>query len=352
MKIQDTKYLLAYLIPICTLFSILAGDYWSYFTVFIAFVLIPMVDLIMPLNASNLAPDERESRASKNFFTVLLYGNLFLIYGIVFVFAYRIANSTWETHEFVGMVLSTGICLGSNGINVAHELGHKQGRLAQLSAALLLLPSLYMHFTIEHNFGHHARVGTNEDPATSRYGENIFAFHWRSITQGWLSAWRIKSAQLSRMKTPLPFLQNTVLWYLVIQTAYVLVLYLVFGSQVAIGLSLAGVLGILLLETINYVEHYGLIRQKEANGRYAHVASFHSWNSDHQAGRILLYELTRHSDHHYKAHKKYQLLDHHGESPQLPFGYPASILLALVPPLWFTVMNPRVEAWQLKYGRA
>jgi alkane 1-monooxygenase len=209
-----------------------------------------------------------------------------------------------------------------------------------------------MHFTIEHNFGHHARVGTNEDPATSRYGENIFAFHWRSITQGWLSAWRIKSAQLSRMKTPLPVLQNTVLWYLVIQTAYVLVLYLVFGSQVAIGLSLAGVLGILLLETINYVEHYGLIRQKEANGRYAHVASFHSWNSDHQAGRILLYELTRHSDHHYKAHKKYQLLDHHGESPQLPFGYPASILLALVPPLWFTVMNPRVEAWQLKYGRA
>ena len=107
-------------------------------------------------------------------------------------------------------------------------------------------------------------------------------------------------------------------------------------------LALAGVVGLLLLETINYIEHYGLIRQLNDNGRYERVDVIHSWNSNHIIGRIVLYELTRHSDHHFKASKKYQILENKKESPQLPFGYPTSILLSLVPPLWFWIMNSRI----------
>jgi alkane 1-monooxygenase len=132
------------------------------------------------------------------------------------------------------------------------------------------------------------------------------------------------------------------IWYQLIQVGYLLGVALIWNwntAGFAIGIA---VVGFLLLETINYIEHYGLRRARLANGRYEKVEAKHSWNANYELGRILLYELTRHSDHHYKANKKYQLLDHHDSSPQLPFGYPASMLIALLPPIWFKLINPRL----------
>ena len=103
-----------------------------------------------------------------------------------------------------------------------------------------------------------------------------------------------------------------------------------------------GIIGFLLLETVNYIEHYGLVRFKMPSGRYERVRECHSWNSNHVVGRIVLYELTRHSDHHYKSSKKYQTLDYHDISPQMPYGYPTSMVLSFFPPLWFNIMNKRV----------
>nr|WP_321539671.1 fatty acid desaturase [Flavobacterium piscinae] len=97
-----------------------------------------------------------------------------------------------------------------------------------------------------------------------------------------------------------------------------------------------------MLETINYIEHYGLKRKKLPSGRYERVTEKHSWNSNHILGRIILYELTRHSDHHYKSTKEYQILECHEESPQLPYGYPTSMVLSFIPPLWFSIMNKRI----------
>jgi len=133
-------------------------------------------------------------------------------------------------------------------------------------------------------------------------------------------------------------------WYLVIQAFYLITIFLIWGASATLLALLAGLVGFLLLETVNYIEHYGLLRSKTKSGRYERVKEVHSWNSNHVIGRIVLYELTRHSDHHFKSSKKYQILDCHETSPQLPFGYPTSMVLSMVPPLWFRIMNKRVPA--------
>lgn len=132
------------------------------------------------------------------------------------------------------------------------------------------------------------------------------------------------------------------LWYTVFQLSYLLIVFVFFGLTGFLFALFAGIAGFVLLETVNYIEHYGLLRSKMPSGRYERVNAVHSWNSNHVIGRIVLYELTRHSDHHYKTSKKYQILDCHEDSPQMPYGYPTSMVLAMVPPLWFAIMNKRI----------
>jgi len=202
---------------------------------------------------------------------------------------------------------------------------------------------LYMHFFIEHNRGHHRHVATPLDPATSRKGQTIYAFWIRSTVLSWWHAWELEAERLRRSDQPVFSFQNEMLRFQLIQLAYLTVTFLFFGLTglwVAIA---AAIFGFLMLETVNYIEHYGLLRSKNAAGRYEPVLPIHSWNSNHELGRIFLYELTRHSDHHYRASRKYQILRAYEESPQLPMGYPACMIMALVPPLWFGVMDPRVE---------
>ena len=131
--------------------------------------------------------------------------------------------------------------------------------------------------------------------------------------------------------------------YHIIQLGLIIGIYLLFGAQAMIGFIISAVIGIFLLETVNYIEHYGLQRRKTASGQYERPLPIHSWNSDHVIGRIVLFELSRHSDHHYLASRKYQVLRHHEQAPQMPTGYPGMMILSLVPPFWFKVMNPRIE---------
>jgi alkane 1-monooxygenase len=206
-----------------------------------------------------------------------------------------------------------------------------------------LLPALYQHFFVEHNRGHHKHVATDADPASARRGDVVFAFWWRSVWGSWWSAWAIQKDDLQRAGKPFWSWHNEMLRFTLSQVAWLLGIYICFGLSGLLGAMAVALIGILLLETINYVEHYGLRRKKLPSGRYEPVSPRHSWNSNHEIGRIFLYELTRHSDHHYKSTRKYQVLRHIDESPQLPFGYPSSVLLALVPPLWFWVMDRRLN---------
>ena len=199
-----------------------------------------------------------------------------------------------------------------------------------------------MHFFVEHNFGHHLHAATKEDPATARYNQPVYSFWFTSVFRQYISAWRIQTKLLKQNKLSFLSFKNDMLWYTLFQASYLFLFYYFVGYKAFIFVFVSAIIGFVLLETVNYIEHYGLLRLKTGSGRYERVKQIHSWNSNHVICRIVLYELTRHSDHHYKSSKKYQILDCHDESPQMPFGYPTSMVLSMLPPLWFRIMNKRV----------
>ena len=271
---------------------------------------------------------------------------LYLLVPVIFFLLWEFLISMRETLTFsdrLGRILSMGLICGGFGINVAHELGHRNNKFEQFLSKTLLLSSLYMHFFIEHNRGHHKRVSTKEDPSSARYGENIFSFWIRSVFTGYISAWNIEFLRLKRLNKFKFSLENEMLRFQIIQVLFVSSIYFVFGTQITIYFLFTAVMGFLLLETVNYIEHYGLQRKININGKYERVQPFHSWNSNHPIGRIMLFELSRHSDHHFNASRKYQILKNHENSPEMPTGYPGMMILSLFPPLWFYVMNKRIK---------
>lgn len=344
MKAGDLKYLLAYTLPLSAFISIGAEGPLAWLTLIFAFVFLPAVETISKPNPKNLKLEESQAKETQLFFDVLLLLNLPLII-VLLIYFFQSSLSFTTATQWVSSMATIGLILSSSGINVAHELGHNQSKLDTTVAKLLYLPSLYMHFIIEHNYGHHLRVSTPADPASSRKNEILYFFWFRSVTKGYQHAWELEAKRLSQLKKSFYSISNQMILFTLIQAAYLFVVFYFYGVNGFISAIIIACISFLFLETINYIEHYGLQRKKLSNGKYERVTSKHSWNSNHILGRIFLYELTRHSDHHYKATKKYQILDHHDESPQLPFGYPGSLLLATIPPLWFRTMNPILEKY-------
>jgi alkane 1-monooxygenase len=339
---KDLKYLAAFSIPITAFFGLFFKGYWVWATPIFAFVCIPILELIFPVDTDNLKSEDVENKLKRKIFDWLLYLNVPIVFGLVVFGLFQLTTSNLETYEFVGYIFSVGIVLGVNGINVAHELGHRQTTNERFLGKALLLPSFYMHFYIEHNFGHHLHAATPEDPATARYNQSVYSFWFTSTFRQYFGAWNIQKKLLNNNKQSFLSVKNDMLWYAVFQITYLISITLIFGKAGFLFVFFSGIVGFILLETVNYIEHYGLLRLKLKSGRYERVREMHSWNSNHVIGRIVLYELTRHSDHHYKSSKKYQVLDCHDESPQMPYGYPSSMVLAMIPPLWFGIMNKRV----------
>ena len=339
---KDIKYLFAYILPMSALWALWSMGFWAWTTVVLTFVALPIMEAILPYSTANVPEGEENERSQKPYFDILLYLNAPLLYAIVAAYLFRISTFGLVWLEIIGITLSTGIVVGAVGINVAHELGHRYKPWEQTLAKIMLLPALYQHFFIEHNRGHHKNVATDKDPSTARKNEVLYAFWARSVTGVWLEAWELEHDRLAKEGRAFWSFNNEMLRFQIIQLLYLAGVYLLWDWRGLLGALAVAIIGILLLETINYIEHYGLRRKLTASGRPEPVLPTHSWNSDFEIGRIFLYELTRHSDHHYKATRKYQVLRHMDQSPQLPAGYPASLLLALLPPVWFKVMNPRI----------
>lgn len=340
---KDLKYLLAYTIPLSAVLALLWQGWWSWATVILAFGIFPLLDAIFPASTANYSESEEKSRLSNRFFDMLLYICAPICFVLVFFYFKTIQTGGLATYEWLGLTFSIGVVLGALGINVAHELGHRANKWEQFLAKAGLLTVLYQHFFIEHNRGHHKHVSTDKDPATARKNEWVYTFFFRSIIGQYISAWQLENDRLRKKGLSLFSWENEMIRFTVYQTAYLLVVFGIFGWTMLPYAMAIALIGVLLLETINYIEHYGLRRKMLPSGRPERVLPKHSWNSDHEMGRIVLFELTRHSDHHYLASRKYQILRHMEESPQLPTGYPGSMLMALVPPLWFLVMNKRLE---------
>ena len=342
---SDLKYLMSYTIAIVTIVGILLGGGYAYMTVIYAFVFIPALEMLLKESNEEMSDEVKKNRSMDIFFDILLYLNIPLVFSIFFLSLNLLLYSS-SSFEIVGIIASTSIMMATNGINVAHELGHRKSFFSRTCSKLLLMPSQYMHFYIEHNFGHHVNVGTAEDPATAKYKQSLYSFWITSVIGQYIGAWKLQLKLLKISKYKFFSIKNDMMFYVIFQLMFIYLIYFNYGITVTIYSLIISVISFLFLETINYIEHYGLSRKKDENGRYERVKTIHSWNSNHVVGRLVLYELTRHSDHHFISSKKYQVLESIDESPQLPYGYPTSILLSMVPPLWFKIMNPRVESYQ------
>ena len=342
---SDLKYLMSYTIAIVTIVGILLGGGYTYMTVIYAFVFIPALEMLLKESNEEMSDEVKKNRSMDIFFDILLYLNIPLVFSIFFLSLNLLLYSS-SSFEIVGIIASTSIMMATNGINVAHELLHRKSFFSRTCSKLLLMPSQYMHFYIEHNFGHHVNVGTDEDPATAKYKQSLYSFWITSVIGQYIGAWKLQLKLLKISKYKFFSIKNDMMFYVIFQLMFIYLIYFNYGITVTIYSLIISVISFLFLETINYIEHYGLSRKKDKNGRYERVKTIHSWNSNHVVGRLVLYELTRHSDHHFISSKKYQVLESIDESPQLPYGYPTSILLSMVPPLWFKIMNPRVESYQ------
>ncbi len=318
----------------------------------LVYIVIPLADLFFGPDGDNPPDEVMEYLENDKYYRYLTYLYLPFQYASLIFACYIITapNLHWlgfsggaNVVDKIGIAISVGM-IGGIGINTAHELGHKKVELERWLARIALAQSFYGHFYIEHNRGHHVRVATPEDPASSRIGESFWAFWPRTVWGSLRSAWHLEKERLGRLeKSPWTW-RNDVLNAWAMSVVLWLGLIAVFGIEVLPYLILQAVVGFSLLESVNYLEHYGLVRQKTASGRYERPAPAHSWNSDHIVTNIFLYHLQRHSDHHAYPTRRYQTLRSWDGAPNLPSGYASMILLGYFPPIWRKVMDKRVLA--------
>ena len=349
IRLRALRYLVAFTTPAMALGGFLLPGWWTWATVIYAFGGVPLLELLIPADRYNLSEEEEQAALEDPLFDLLLYAVLPVQWGLLVLFLFQVGDTELARWEVAGRIATMGILCGIYGINVAHELGHRVNRWERDLARALLLTSLYMHFIIEHNRGHHRRVATPEDPASARFGEWLPMFWLRSGILSFISAWHIEADRMRKAGNAAYGSRNEMLQAIAWQGGLVLVIGLLFGMKVLAAFLLAAFIGMILLETVNYIEHYGLRRSLTEQGGPVRVQHVHSWNSDHLMGRLLLFELSRHSDHHWKASRKYQVLDSHEDAPQMPTGYPGMMILSAIPPLFFAVMHPRLERMYKKY---
>lgn len=333
--------LLAYaavlILPLLAYAGIARGGLLAWGLPLFVFGLVPLLELFLRGNGRNASGEEAAARRSQRAFDLVLYATVPLQVGLVLFLAWR--APALSVPALLGSILSVGLCCGALGLNVGHELGHRSARSERMLSRILMGTSLYAHFFVEHNRGHHARVATPEDPASARRGESLYPFWIRSIGGGFRSAWGLEATRLAKQGRSAWSRGNEVLVGLGVQGVILFALLLVTGPIGLGAVVAAALVGVLLLETVNYVEHYGLQRDRRADGGWERVRPAHSWTSNRPIGRALLFDLTRHADHHAHPARPYQLLRHFEDAPELPTGYPGMILLALAPPLFQVVME-------------
>ena len=310
---------------------------------FVVYVVIPLVDVAVGTDAENPPQSLLQWLESDRYYRWCVYLYLPLQYVSLAWAAWLASTGTLSVAGYLGLALTTGVVAGI-AINTAHELGHKKEKAERWLSKIALAQTFYGHFYIEHNRGHHVRVATPQDPASSRLGESFWRFLPRSVVGSVGSAWRLERKRLTRRDGTVWTIRNDVLNAWLMSAVLWAALILAFGPSIVPFLVIQAVFGFSLLEVVNYIEHYGLGRRREHTGRYERVQPRHSWNSNNVATNLLLFHLQRHSDHHANPTRRYQALRHFDEAPQMPSGYAAMVTLAYFPPLWRRVMDKRVAA--------
>jgi alkane 1-monooxygenase len=341
-RLQALIYCSIYFFPLLTVLGFYAGGWWIYASVLAAYIMVPFFDLVVGTSGANLDAEQEKVAAKAKIFRRVTYGIGPVIVAVVLWGCWVASLYELRWYEYLGLVLSVALVSGGIGLTVAHEQCHKVDPVNMFLARLTLMCTCYMHFTIEHVHGHHARVATDEDPATARLGQSLYSFYVQSVWGGYRSAWNLEKTRLRKRRLRFWSLHNQMLWYTAVPLAFMSLITWLFGLHGLIFFVLQAIVGFSYLEVINYVEHYGLERRRTARGTYERVKAFHSWNSDHVISNYLLFGLPRHSDHHAHAARPYQILRSLPGSPQLPFGYTMMMPIAFFPALWRRLMDPRV----------
>jgi alkane 1-monooxygenase len=311
----------------------------------VVFGIIPLLDLMLGKDALN--PDEQSDVPRLN--QEKYYRAVTLIWVVAYAAllgwgVWVLASGVFSLLGALGWVVSIGI-VGGLGINVAHELIHKDDKLETWAGGFLLSMVCYAGFKVEHIRGHHVHVSTPEDASSSRYNQSLYSFLPHAYVHNFLNAWKLEAERLKRKGHAPVSWRNELIWWYGISALLLVVFSVAFGWLGALFFLGQSFIAFTLLEIVNYLEHYGLHRRKLENGRYERTTPEHSWNSNYFLTNVFLFQLQRHSDHHAYAKRRYQVLRHHEIAPQLPAGYATMVVLACFPPLWRKVMNPRVEAY-------
>ncbi len=345
---RDRKLLLwplALIVPLLPLRAAALADQWGtvgwWSSLLIIFGVFPIIDTVLWRDRRNVPEAEEARVGAARYYRVLTYLYIPLQYASLVYACTLWTRGDLGWFESLGLAVTVGIVAGI-AINTAHELGHKRPALERWLSKVALAQSAYGHFHLEHNRGHHQKVSTPEDPASSRLGESFWEFLPRTVWGSLRSAVRLEREREERLGQRWWSPRNELLNAWAMSVVLFGGLIAVFGWSIAPWLAVQAVIGFCLLEVVNYIEHYGLLRQQRADGKYERCQPEHSWNASNVVSNLLLYQLQRHSDHHAHPTRRYQVLRHFDDVPQLPTGYAGMIVLATVPPIWRRVMDHRV----------
>jgi len=318
---------------------------WLWLTVVFMYAILPAADLLFGVDEANPDDELVEQLKDKRYYVYILYLATLAHWAALVGMAFIVSHYDWSWFSILGGAISAGIINGV-GLVAGHEMGHKVNDRAQSTCAKVILAcSGYGHFSIEHNKGHHKDVATPEDPASSRLGESIYTFVKREIPGAFRRAWALEATRLKRQQKSEWSLNNEIIQSMSITLVAYTLMLAYFGPVMIPFLAIAAGYGWWQLTCANYVEHYGLLRLKNENGRYERCQPHHSWNSNHKASNLILLHLQRHSDHHAHPTRPYQVLRDYQNVPSLPSGYPWMFVLAMLPTVWFSIMDSKVIAW-------
>lgn len=303
--------------------------------------IVPALDVIVGEDNNNPPDDAMDDLSNQSYYKNIVYAFVPLHYLSIALGTYRFVKSPLSPLAKTGMMMTVG-ALNGIAFNTAHELGHKKGSFDRFMSKLSVAPSVYGHFVVEHNFGHHKNVSTPEDPASSRFGESYWAFLPRTAINSFKSGIKIEKQRLARRGKNFWSKDNEILHSWLMTAGILGASTALLGRKSLPFLAGSALYGFSLFEVINYIEHYGLKRQKLSSGKYERVQPEHSWNGNQIISNLFLYQLQRHSDHHANPTREYQTLRHFENTPQLPAGYAGMVAPAYIPPLWFKLMNQRV----------
>lgn len=308
------------------------------------FGLIPLLDAVFGEDRHNPPPEVVAALEADPYYLRLARVSVPLLWLSFLSTVAFVGTQDLPWWSYVALLLGVGTIDGG-ALLVGHELGHKADRLNRIFGLLANNIVGYAHFRIEHNRGHHTWVATPEDPASARFRESIYAFAMRELPGAFVRGWRNEAERLARRGKSVWSIENEILLGFALTFAVAAGLIALFGWKVAPFILAHHFIGWYALTQANYVEHYGLLREKGPNGRYQPVEPRHSWNTNHVVSNLMTFHLQRHSDHHANPMRPYQSLRDFEDLPRLPSGYPGMFVLAAIPPLWFRVMDPRALAW-------